>query len=258
MKTNPLVPDLSFFPLFYIDETQSRRFRIAFSAPSSGNLRARGKYADVSLPENGVIEASVHAAEMEQDGSVRDFKVWINATGISGQIEVGVLTFIGSEVLTGAAIADVEAVLDEKVQQAFFAALTGRLPEAPAAEERTTTRSAAVPATHAQPVSGWRRWLPRRMNWKLVAVGMISFVAVGLISYGAINSFSTPKDPIQQALDSEDYKGLQDRIRQQIAANNSGNGEYGALQGQNIAIGTMKAMGLDPGKANSGCLVGVK
>lgn len=254
MKTNPLVPDLSFLPLFYIDETQSRRFRIAFSAPSSSNLRVRGKYADVSLPENGVIEASVHAAEMEQDGSVRDFKVWINATGISGQIEVGVLTFIGSEVLTGAAIADVEAILDDKVQQAFFAALTGRA--APAAEERTTTRAAAVPA--AQPVSGWRRWLPRRMNWKLVAVGMISFVAVGLISYGAINSFLTPKDSIQQALDSEDYKGLQDRIRQQIATNNSGNGEFGALQGQNIAIETMKSMGLEPGKANSGCLVGVK
>lgn len=253
MKTPPSIQALNFFPQFFIDETQPRRFRIAFSAPSTSNLLVRGKYADVSMAENGSVDVSVSG---HGPGC---FKVCVNAN--STTFEIGMVTCRDLDV-PAEDRADFENKLEDmltnEVQQAFFAALAGQQrPEVPAARPvRAAARLVETDTPRQGECSRWWRWVPRRMSRKGISAA-VALLAVGLIVYGAIQGFSKPKDPIQQALNSDNYKELQDRIRQQIAANN-GSGEFGPLQGQNIAIDTMKAMGLDPGKANSGCLVGVK
>ena len=47
------------------------------------------------------------------------------------------------------------------------------------------------------------------------------------------------------------------QVRERVKQANGG-ANLGTMDGESVAIGTMKAMGLEPGKASAGCLVGVK
>lgn len=100
------------------------------------------------------------------------------------------------------------------------------------------------------------RWLRRnKIKSAAVAVGLASMYAV---AYGYVTkpaeqtAFSTEMSP-------ESQKALEAKIRERVKNAAAGDGvAIAGLDGQSVAIGTMKAMGLDPGKASAGCLVGVK
>ena len=250
------LPSFDFAPEFFIDETATRTFRVGFIVPASKDFRVRVKYADAILPETGVVEVSVLPAE-RQEGGPQVFTVQLTLSEGGTPVPIGTLTYVGE-----ATIDDEVALAAEEltgiVQQAFFCALRGgqALRQAPMSVA-ATTMAAPVPAAAKNERPGSWRSRFSLTGMKLVG-GSVALVAVGLIAYG-VWQVQKPQDPIQQALAGEGYKDLQEKIRQQFAkAASKGDGAFGSLQGQNVAIDTLRSMGLDPGKANTGCLVGVK
>lgn len=107
--------------------------------------------------------------------------------------------------------------------------------------------------------TGTKRW--RRFGAQRLAIAATVVVALGFIGYGTLQAFSTPKDPFQDAMSRNDFSKLRSDIAQQMAkvAEQGDASVAFALQGKNnVTVDTLKAMGLDPGKANAGCLVGTK
>lgn len=102
----------------------------------------------------------------------------------------------------------------------------------------------------------------RHLFVKRNVIGFGLFVGAAMTVYG-MTVGKPPQNPIKATMQGENYEDLQAQIRAQIAAAAKSDvpmidGKNDGLGGQNVAIETMKAMGLDPGKANAGCLVGVK
>ncbi|MBR8427277.1 hypothetical protein [Burkholderia cenocepacia] len=97
-----------------------------------------------------------------------------------------------------------------------------------------------------------RRWMsPGRLTF---AAAML--VALAMAGYGIYAKTRPPEDPIASALMSPD---AQKRVNAMISGALKQPPEGGGiLQGQSVTLDTLKAMGLDPGKANTGCLVGVR
>ncbi|WP_334043566.1 hypothetical protein [Burkholderia ambifaria] len=97
-----------------------------------------------------------------------------------------------------------------------------------------------------------RRWMsPGRL---MFAAAML--VALAMAGYGIYAKTRPSEDPITSALMSPD---AQKRVNAMIGSALKQPPEGGGiLQGQSVTLDTLKAMGLDPGKANTGCLVGVK
>jgi hypothetical protein len=87
---------------------------------------------------------------------------------------------------------------------------------------------------------------------KAVVGAVLLAAAAGAVAYG---QFRPKPEQSPQAQAVGDPNSIANAIRQQMAA--SGGTSDTALAGQNIAIGTLRAMGLEPGKANTGCLVGI-
>lgn len=238
---------IDFDPEFFVDESAHRGLRVGLLPLVSEDFRMRVKYADLALPETGVVEAYVLAAE-KKEGKPQEFMVMLGVSGVTAPVQIGTMTYIGEAELsdTGELVEEMTSI----VQRAFFVALRGDQITVQRAVKRTkeTGAASAPPST-----SGW---CAKLFNWK-VGGGAVALIAAGFVAFGVYQT-QKPKDPIQEALASDNYKELQEKIRKQIASAGNGNGAFGALQGQNVAIDTMRAMGLDPGKANTGCLVGVK
>lgn len=240
------IPSFDFVPEFFIDETATRSFRVGLVVAASNDFRARVKYADVALPETGVVETFVVAGE-RQEGKPLTFVVRLAVSGITAPVDIGTLTYVGEFDITDATLGDVVEELTSSVQQAFFSALRGQAPTQ-AVVVRTATAKRAEPA----PKKSWRDTF---LN-KKVGIGT-GVLAAALIGVGVVQ-YQKSQDPLQRALASDNYKDIQAQIRERIAAAGKEGGAFSPLQGQNVAIETMKSMGLDPGKANTGCLVGVK
>ncbi|ODP35072.1 hypothetical protein [Pandoraea sp. ISTKB] len=82
---------------------------------------------------------------------------------------------------------------------------------------------------------------------------IVCTAALAMAGYGMLHK---PADP---ALSMAGDPNLTARIEQQIKeAVAKGDPSQGLLQGNSVTMSTMRAMGLDPGKANTGCLVGVR
>lgn len=238
---------LDFFPEFSVTG-YGRDLRVGLFVPESKSFRARTRYADMALPGSGTVEAVVVPA----DGGAGEFSIQLRADGIAGPLVIGTLTRIGEQASDASSAEALADALTTIVQRAFYDALTGNIAPATPATTRVASPGRNVVATPA-------RWRARLLSRK-TGLAAVVLCAVGLIAYGVVQALRPPQDPIQQALASDNYKDLQERIRKQVAeAAAKGGGAYGgALQGQNIAIDTLKAMGLNPGKASTGCLVGVK
>ncbi|WP_432262887.1 hypothetical protein [Cupriavidus sp. TMH.W2] len=121
--------------------------------------------------------------------------------------------------------------------------------------------SATVQPPTQQPVSGGR--LRRSVSWLWHNKGkslMATVVAFGActVAYGYLSK------PAEQAAfagvtySKEDQERLQEKIRKQVMSATADGSTLPGLDGTSVAQGTMRAMGLDPGKASAGCLVGVK
>lgn len=147
------------------------------------------------------------------------------------------------------------AVLNHQVQQEFFRARKSLFQPAPAAHITPVQPVEAVSMT-STPKGRFAslKGLATKRNAMIATL----LVAGSMVAYGALRP-KAPEDAFRDALAQGNYADLQQKIREQVAAaGNDGDPSAFNLQGANVAIETMKAMGLDPGKANAGCLVGVK
>lgn len=256
-----------FNPEFFISETSGRNFRLGFIG-SGGELRCRAKYIDVTLPEVGAVEAlAIFRKPGERQGDqtgdeqgaspvVFDLVLRVDHDGAPVDVAFGTLTYVGSGELDDFAIDGLEGELTEAVQRAFFHAMQAVRCAVPV-QEAEVRYAAPGYARYAVPTGPGQGWRGNLFSWRGAVGAVVVLVAVGLIGYGVMQS-RKPKNPIEEALASSNFTDLQEKIREQIAGAAKGEGGFGVLQGQNVAIDTLKAMGLDPGKANSGCLVGVK
>lgn len=94
---------------------------------------------------------------------------------------------------------------------------------------------------------------------QFVTPGKIAFGAVVCTAALAMVGYGMFHKPADQTLSMAGDPNLTARIQQQIAAAvQNGDPSQGLLQGNSVTMSTMRAMGLDPGKANTGCLVGVR
>lgn len=127
------------------------------------------------------------------------------------------------------------------------ASLPNALP-AVRADRPTLDGSGSSAAMPSSPKRGWRRFLTvKRVLLASVLMVGAGFAVVGLRANQAPAPFAAANGADMDA-----------RVQAAISASlrQPSNGE-GLLQGQSVNLQTMRAMGLDPGKANTGCLVGV-
>jgi len=152
------------------------------------------------------------------------------------------------------------SILGYQVQKAFFIArksLSQPLALAPLSAGAGFTPTGVVPGF--QPFSG--KFSFKRFATKRWLVGGVVTLGLALVVFGAVRPkpADAPID-IQAALQSGDVAGLQKAIQDQVnlAGATAKPSAFSLNQGSNVALETMRQMGLDPGKANAGCLVGVK
>lgn len=160
------------------------------------------------------------------------------------EIDIGVANFKTQMIADGMIFAGrVEAAL----QQRFSLALASTV-------AMLGSTGGSLPVARKIPRPSFSANLPS-FN-KVAAVA--TFVGAVILCYGLLLG-NKPQTVAQN--EPNDFASLQEQIRQRIRAaspKEGGESAFNSLQGQNIAVETLKQMGLDPGKANTGCLVGVK
>lgn len=221
------------------DSIHSVSFRISCFLPSCGDFVAKGKSALIVLPESATIEIDLVSTSSEQS-----YRVMVSGSGEEESAkELGVIDF---EVLP--AKEDVTG-LRNAIQMHFFDAISDAY-----GAMRSEVASSTGWCGPVQPEQMVEEE-PKRKKLKIA----LALMAVLSIGWGTYTHFATSVDePMGIAL-GDDYSDVSARVKAQVnAAARSGQPAVNTLAGQNVALETMRAMGLDPGKANAGCLVGVK
>jgi len=203
--------------------------------------------------------AKLEFGERKDDDSILCLDVYVVGTGEPQRIA----TFRG--VGEGAHSANLQANLQEAFENGAFNALRDQANsasgqavgdavqspkhgQAPGGSGEPLGTEMHVPVPAAQKRTGWRRFL----TVKRVALASVLLVGGGLVTVGLrANQAPTPFAATNGAeMDARVQAAISSSLRQ------PSNGD-GLLQGQSVNLQTMRAMGLDPGKANTGCLVGV-
>lgn len=136
--------------------------------------------------------------------------------------------------------------IDEAFGSAMFDATVAA--QAPTAAAGVTVGSVTVGVP-----GGAKSGRPSRFALGVVIAAV--FAGVSLMAYGYLR----PKtDQTAQSAQSQigGDSAMSARIREQIDQAVRNPSPTGGFNGTNVALETMKAMGLNPGKANAGCLVG--
>jgi hypothetical protein len=129
----------------------------------------------------------------------------------------------------------------------------------PAAAAPAGAYAAPAALRAAVPVTGWRAslgvFVPRTPKaWAVTAVVLI---ALTLIALGAVRQLRGTQEPNDLALADGADPALTAKIKGEIDQAIKNPNSVQGYNGMNVALATMHAMGLDPGKANTGCLVGL-
>ncbi|WP_454727968.1 MULTISPECIES: hypothetical protein [Cupriavidus] len=179
------------------------------------------------------------------------------------EVTLAVLHFVGE--LSAETRATLRVELHDAVSEAFvraaFAAMAQQpvVPTAPLMAAPVTAAVAALPGTiGAAPTGRLRRagqWTRRHKGKSLFAM----IVAAGAVSvaYGYMTK-PVDQDPFAFTVNPSNQKQLEAQIAARVQSAANDGTSLAGLDGQSVAMGTMRAMGLEPGKANAGCLVGVK
>lgn len=223
------------------DSIHSISFRISCFLPSSRDFVAKGKSAMIVLPESAPIEIDLVSTSSDQS-----YQVIVSGSGEEESAkELGTIDFEVPP--TKEDVTD----LRNAIQMHFFDAIS----EAYGAMRFDIASSTGWhgPVHPEQEVDA----KPKRKWGKLkIAVALMAVLSIG---WGTYTHFATPVDESMEVALSDDYSDVSARVKAQVnAAARSGQPAVDTLAGQNVALETMRAMGLDPGKANAGCLVGIK
>lgn len=230
-----------------------KRWEISFFAPGTDKFDVQSKQASLRTLQDDSLSLMLEAAKVSADGQPR-FDVQVVAPGRSANIAVITLSIGENDNAK-----EMVRTLSNELQLAFIKALR---------VSKTVGSAAMVEHVNVLPLEGGNptksnsnkknivKRIFQQWTWKRSVVASILLFGVGLIILGLIPARN---DSLKLAIQGSDYEVIQAKVKKEItAAANRDQPSIGGLQGQAIAIETMKAMGLDPGKANAGCLVGVK
>ncbi|ARL04335.1 hypothetical protein [Burkholderia pseudomallei] len=104
--------------------------------------------------------------------------------------------------------------------------------------------------------TGWKAFVPSTTKAWLVT-GVV-LCALALVAYGVVRQVRGGGQQAQDDLALAGPNGaLQAKIKSQIDDAVRNPNSTAGYNGMNVALATMRAMGLNPGKANAGCLVGL-
>jgi hypothetical protein len=236
--------------------------RVKLSLPHDDRFRVRSLIANVKAVEADDLYVDV---EVEADGVIR---VLLKTRMVDGERrdmvcgELAELTLIsGDSAEKDPFVARLANQLDHAFADAVFA--MGEVPAlsvdigAPAPAYAGVPIGAPVQQSEARDAQGMRVFIPASAKaWLLTAVVAC---ALGLIAVGVVRQVhgSGQTDDSSGASIAGPSDALEANVRAQIdRAVRDPNGTQG-YNGMNVALATMKAMGLNPGKANAGCLVGL-
>jgi len=226
-------------------------YRFSFYMPRGDGFQVRCKAPVILLQKNDSL-----SIEVESDEDQHQFRVMVLEDKPAGEsYELATVVFSGD------APDDFAFALQDAVQLAFFNAIdaVNSVPVAPV-PVAVASDSVAVPVN--KDVVDSSVSVRKRFTWKravLVSVVLVgtSLMAIGLYRGNAEKKEFSPYD----VSTTKEFDVLNQKIKQQISdAAKSETPAINGINGQkadNVALETMRAMGLDPGKANAGCLVGV-
>lgn len=207
----------------------------------------------VKMPSSQLLDATVRfspIAHFTGEGSGGTLEI---AIGDDKRLTLAELTLSASA--TGNEIA-------ANVQAAFTTAVFDFVEDAATVAPSVAPEAGAgVAPAIQQPVVGGR--LRRSVSWLRQNKGksfLATIVALGActVAYGYVSKPAEQAAFAGLSYGKEDQERLQEKIRKQVMSATADGSTLPGLDGQSVAQGTMRAMGLDPGKASAGCLVGVK
>ncbi|TKC90165.1 hypothetical protein FAZ69_08430 [Trinickia terrae] len=220
------------------------RFRVRTFIASMKGVELDDLYVDVEVEAAGEILALLKTRTV--DGERRD--------AVCG--ELAALTQVsGGAQEKDLFVARLANELDRAFVDAVFAA--GEQPAMRAAAGAQAFADAPAAPVVVPAVAGGRGWrwlVPATYKaWLLTGVALcaLALIAVGVVRQvrGAGNNADLSLAGSNSALEARVRAQIDDAVR-------NPNGTQG-YNGMNVALATMRAMGLNPGKANAGCLVGV-
>lgn len=240
------------------DNGDVRTYRFSFYMPRGTGYTAHCKTPVLAAKAGDSLAVQVSSIDVESDHL---FSVTVGVDGTeSDVVELARVTAVGVEPK------EFSMDLLDSVQHALFTAMRSLVPtvtataSSPVVHQQVRAEHAATADEHHpgldEPKAVWRR-----SPLRAAVLGCVVVVSVGLIGYGLVPPVGDKVGrPISaDAVGTQDYSDMQKRIQTQIrAAANSATPAESAQNMDNVSIATMRAMGLDPGKANAGCLVGVK
>jgi len=239
-------------------------YRISFFMPSSAGVRTQGRTAFLKTKMDATVEVSAVAVPAQKLVNI--------VAGVPGEdqglsVELGTVRFERGEVsddeleLLESAIGHASFLAFSSVSVSSVPAVALEAPVLVAASTRRDGHDGGQPEARSTAVGEPGSRLQgimaklRIRRWPVAVCSLAVIAGVAFIGYGILHK---PAESFEAA-QGGDYSDLQEKIRKQIElAAKTGSPAIDSLQGQNVAIETMKAMGLDPGKANAGCLVGVR
>lgn len=255
---NTFQPELT---IHAVDAGTERTYRFAFYLPRGDNYVARCKSPSLVARVDDSLAVLVDRVENTREYSVAVGVERDNAV----RVELARITVNSDEALQDGFDLD----LLDAVQHAVFKAMGSLVPTvAVALSASVMPQDGLARGVDTQgsggtagmvPAAGWRS----RVQFTKRNVAMASVLVVGFAfaAYGAYGTYinKTRGGITADVVGTPDYADLQEKIRKQITeAAKSGTPATAGENMDNVAIATMRAMGLDPGKANAGCLVGVK
>jgi hypothetical protein len=259
---------------------------VSFSGAPEGSLRIEKRIAMLTVDEPGTTYLTV---EPTRDGDGPRHPVQLSI-GVSAGLESAFVASIESAVELDPAtslfasnplLAQAEEALKDAYQSAVFDAIGKMHEQRPSAvtaslamPELGTPQAAALigaaaTGTLASEPSGRRKWLTvKRSAVAVVVIGALAMIAHGVLKKSPSAVDASNPLPLSGAaggdLAAQIDPVIAQRVRQQIEQSLSkpprdGSGESGGIMpGRSVTLETMEAMGLQPGKANTGCLVGVR
>lgn len=234
--------DLQFSPQLSLtaqDAGDKRLYRASFYMGRGAGYTVQCKSVAIDCLRDDALSVGVRRAEGSADST--RYVVSIDVAGASHEIATVAVTGDAQ------AMAELPDMLQDEMQRELFRVMGGLVPVVAAPVVQAATGAGVVVKSAT----------PALILWKAAVVTLV-VLALGIMGYGLTRQKSaTPNDPDQLA--QADFSDLQKRIRAEITeAAKSGKPAINNANISNISIETMRAMGLDPGKANAGCLVGVQ
>lgn len=244
---------------------QGAQYLVALTLPSDQTLRVTPILARVPAPiTDWSIAIEGQGANSDKPGEWEEGLIILRRAGAAEGTAPVVLANL--RVLAQGAAAEAVLHLENAVHAAYTEALFAQL-EADQNGAASAAVQTAAPAPGAStsvasdsvaPAGRLRRCLRWVTAYKFRALAVaLAGSAVVMIAHGYVTK--KPEQPMfMGAVSAEDQAKLEKDIRERVRNAAREDSNIPGLDGQNVAIGTMRAMGLEPGKANTGCLVGVK